>query len=319
MEEHRKDVVARAPNWIGDTIMSLPSLKAIADVASSLTVVAHSRSAPLLQKLEAIDRVIAFASKRELLGISLSLRSRKLTTGIVFPRSFSSAVSLWATGAGRRIGYSGGLRDLFLTDVVRLRGDHRREHLVETYLRLARTVNPEAYYSSPELTLGASVIPGLVGVAPGATYGPAKRWRMERFLELIRRVVNECGCRVYVFGGPLEAPLESHLEATTRSRVQDFTGKTPLLETASLMAQCRVVVTNDTGLMHLAAALGRPVVALFGSTSPDWTGPLGENHSVIRKEIDCSPCYRRTCPKETYECLDRIAVEEVLESVRGYL
>jgi heptosyltransferase-2 len=273
----------------------------------------------LLESSLSIDRLVPFRSRRELLASSLSMRENGLTAGVVFPDSLSSAFFLYLTGARRRIGYSGGVRGIFLTETIRPPENRRSEHLVETYFRLARSVNPDALLSHPELKIDSETVPGLLGVAPGATYGPAKRWMMDRFVELIGRAVRECGCRVQVFGGPLEVPVAPHLDRDTRSRVEDFTGRASLRETASLMARCQVVVTNDTGLMHLACAVGTPVIALFGSTNPSWTGPLGQHNSIIRKEIDCSPCYRRTCPRGAYECFEQISVAEVLDSIRTYL
>lgn len=320
MEEYSRDVLVRTPNWVGDSVLSFPSLKAIAESAERVTVIAHPRTASLFGKLKWVDEVFSFKAKRELLQLSLKLRSHKFSTGIVFPFSFTSAGFIFLTGARERIGYSGGLRRIFLTKVLKLPKDYRDRHLALTYFELAKLVNPNARYSNPVLPVESAPPASLIiGVAPGATFGPAKRWRIDRFIELINRLVAHYGCKVYIFGGPREAPIEIQLKRPIRTMVEDFTGKTDILETAYHIAQCRIMITNDTGLMHLAAAVGTPVVALFGSTSPSWTGPLGQGHSIIRKNLPCSPCYRRRCPYGTYDCLNRITVEEVLDCVRKYL
>ncbi len=320
MGEHRKDVVVRVPNWIGDAVLSFPSLKAIAEVAGKTTVVSHSRTAPLFEGLGWVDEVFSFESKRELLQLSLKLKSEGFVTGIVFPFSLSSAMFIALSGAGERIGYSTGLRKVFLTEGLKLPKDYRNQHLTKTYFELAKSINPDAQYSHPVLEVQSSPRGSmLIGIAPGATYGPAKRWKTERFVELVNRVVGSYGCQVHVFGGTGDTPLEPELNGSVRSNVEDFTGKTSIMETASLIAHCRVMVTNDTGVMHLAAAVGTPVIALFGSTNPSWTGPLGPDHSIIKKTLPCSPCYRRRCRYGTYDCMNRISVEEVLDCVRKYL
>jgi len=320
MEEFQKDVLVRVPNWIGDAILSFPSLKAIADSAARISIISHAQTAPLFKQLKWVDELFPFESKRELFRLSLKLRSRKFSAGVVLPFSFSSAGFLCLAGADKRIGYWRGLRRIFLTEALELPRDYRAQHLVYTYFRLSRPLSPHAHYSHPALVVPSSPTNGhLIGIAPGSTFGPAKRWRSEKFTELANRLVTLCDCRIYVFGGKEESPIRPDLDAPVKEKVQDFTGRIDILETASLIAQCKVMVTNDTGLMHLACAVGTPVIALFGSTDPRWTGPLGQGHSVIRKPLSCSPCYRRRCPYGTYECLERIEVDEVLHRVQECL
>jgi lipopolysaccharide heptosyltransferase II len=320
MGEHQTNVVVRTPNWIGDAVLSFPSLKAIAQISERITVVAHSRTAPLFGKLSWVAEIRSFRSKKELLGNSLRLRSREFSKGVVFPLSLSSAGFIFLCGARERIGYSGGLRGVLLTQSIPLRGDYRSLHLARTYFELARTMDPAAAYSHPVLPVGPSPShPRLVGIAPGASYGPAKRWRRERYVTLVNSLVQLRDCQVFVFGGPGEPPIRQEFDPVVRKRVEDYTGRADILQTAELVSQCRVLVTNDSGIMHLAAAVGTSVVALFGSTNPSWTGPLGKDHSVVRKPVSCSPCYRRRCSYGTYECLEKINVEEVLGCVEKYL
>jgi heptosyltransferase-2 len=320
MGEHQTNVVIRAPNWIGDAVLSFPSLKAIAKISERITVVAHSRTAPLFGRLSWVSEICSFRSKRELLGISLRLRSREFSKGVVFPLSHSSAGFIFLCGVKERIGYSGGLRGVLLTQPLELPGDYRSLHLSRTYFGLARLMDPDASYSHPVLPVGPSPShPRLVGIAPGASYGPAKRWRRERYVALVNSLVQLRDCQVFVFGGPEEPPIRQEFDSVVRSRVEDYTRRADILQTAELVSQCTVLVTNDSGIMHLAAAVGTSVVALFGSTNPSWTGPLGEDHSVVRIPVPCSPCYRRSCSYGTYDCLERISVDEVLDRVGRYL
>ncbi|KPJ60389.1 MAG: hypothetical protein AMJ46_06385 [Latescibacteria bacterium DG_63] len=320
MEEYRTDVLVRTPNWIGDAILSFPALKAIAKKVERTTVISHSRTAPLFSRSGLAHEVFSFRSTHELFRISISMRSRHFALGIVFPFSFSSAAFMALTGVRTRIGYSTGPRRVFFTHPLRLPRNYRERHLVETYFQLARAVDPDAQYSHPLLPVESSCTPGVaVGIAPGATFGPAKRWGIQRYVELVKRIVGLYGCEVHIFGGPDEHPLEFELDRSVRVMVKDFTGKTDILKTASLIAQCKLMICNDTGIMHLAAAVGTPVIALFGSTNPSWTGPLGPAHSVLRKPVPCAPCYQRTCPYGTNECLRAISVEEVVDCVNRYL
>ena len=160
----------------------------------------------------------------------------------------------------------------------------------------------------------------LVGFNPGATYGEAKCWPSERFVELGRRLREEYGAFILIFGS--SRPQEKALNATIAQGIGEgclnLSGETSLLQLAALLRQCQVLVTNDTGTMHVAAAVGTRVVAIFGPTDPRTTSPLGEGHVVIRKKVPCSPCLKRVCPLD-HRCMDLIEVEEIYHTVCRYI
>ena len=156
----------------------------------------------------------------------------------------------------------------------------------------------------------------LIGFNPGATYGEAKCWPGERFVALGKRVIADYGASILIFGSsrPKEKELNATIAQGIGERCLNLSGQTSLLELASLLQQCPLLVTNDTGTMHVAAAVGTRVVALFGPTDPRTTAPLGKGHVVIRKRVSCSPCLRRICP-EDHRCMEHISVANVLEAV----
>jgi len=156
----------------------------------------------------------------------------------------------------------------------------------------------------------------LIGMNPGATYGLAKCWSPRRFGELGERLAQRRRLSVLLFGKEEERSIGSDIFHRLQGIGIDLMGKTGLLQLAALLEKCHLLVTNDTGTMHVAAAVGTPVVALFGPTNPQTTGPCGEGHRIIKKNVSCSPCYQRVCPTD-HRCMEGISVDEVEEIVNG--
>jgi len=171
-----------------------------------------------------------------------------------------------------------------------------------------------------ELLSRAGLGPGErpVGIHPGSTYGTAKRWPLERFARVADRLQREAGVRVVLLGGPGEEALARDMAGCMGTPPLNLAGKTDIPLLAGVLRQCRVLVCNDTGPMHLAAAVGTPVVALFGPTDPSGTAPLGGGHALLRHPVDCSPCLRRECPVD-HRCMTGLSVDAVWEAVRNRL
>ncbi|MBM4308848.1 MAG: glycosyltransferase family 9 protein, partial [Deltaproteobacteria bacterium] len=150
----------------------------------------------------------------------------------------------------------------------------------------------------------------LIGINPGAAYGLAKCWHPDRFAELGRRLCERWKATALIFGREEERSMADRILKSLGGGGIDFTGKTHLLQLAALLERCRLLVTNDTGTMHVASAVGTPIVAIFGSTDPVATGPWGDGHVVVRKEVSCSPCFKRVCPTD-HRCMEGITVDEV--------
>jgi heptosyltransferase-2 len=157
-----------------------------------------------------------------------------------------------------------------------------------------------------------------VGICPGATFGVAKRWPPERFAEAARNLRKRWGAAVFLMGSREERRISKDLSGMIGEGVLDFTGKTDIERLAALLQICTVVLANDSGPMHLASVLGTPVVALFASTDPTATAPLGP-HRIVRSRVECAPCLKRRCPEGTYRCQEAIRVEEVLSAAEALL
>lgn len=334
-------VLVRGVNWLGDAVLSLPAVEALRRLwpQASIAVVAPRGLAPLWGMQASVDKVFSFGGgprdgrAQGDLRLALSLRRQRWDVAVVLPNSFRSALLAALAGASVRVGFSTDGRRLLLTHPVPKGDTLRAGHQVEHYMALARALGYEGAAPPAGLEVPAELIrwadgaleghlPAgrgrpVVAIHPGAAYGPAKRWFPERFAALARAAAGELDALVLVLGGPGEAPWAAEAASALPGRVVDFTGRTDVAELAALLGRCDLAVCNDSGPMHLAAAVGTPVVALFGSSEPAQTGPLGEGHRVLREPVACSPCFARTCPEKTdlYRCFELIGVERVLEEV----
>ena len=258
------------------------------------------------------------APRRETLN---RLRAWKPDLALVLPPSFSSAWLAWSSGARRRVGFAHEGRSVLLTD-ARRRGARGERHLSEEYHSLIDGNSaPDPRPSVPALELPAPAhqraasFLGERGIGdrplallgPGAIYGPAKRWPPDRFAEIARRLQAR-GFAVLVCGAPAESDVCG--EVANAAGVRSVAGGTDLITQAGLCARAALAVCNDSGLAHLAAALGTPTVAVFGSTSSAWSAPLGPRVRVVQQAPVCSPCFRRTC-RIGYRCLTAIEVTAV--------
>jgi len=262
------------------------------------------------------------------LATAWRLRSRRPDLAVVFPESFSSALEAWVAGAPRRLGRPTQGRRALLTDPIGFGARPRTRHVVDEYLDLARAVGGSIGERTPHLILHPEDVraaegllpdggePWRLGLVPGARYGPAKRWPPERFADLARRFGQRRGDgEVVLFGSAEERFLCEWIASRVRGRVVSVAGRTRPGVLAACLARCSLVVGNDTGPTHVAAAVGTPVVAVFGSTNPVWTAPVGARQRVVRRPVECSPCYLRRCDRG-YPCLAAITVDDVWDACR---
>jgi heptosyltransferase-2 len=334
------NIVVRSPNWIGDFVLSVPAIKALRDgfAGAEITVVAHRRVACLAGMVEGVDRVMEFDANgvgRSLPGLirfSRSISEGPIDLAVVLPLSFSSALMSFLSGARQRVGYNTELRGLLLTDSVSLPRDYRKQHLSLSYARLVAEVGVKEGRFSPRLKVlpecrtadSVLVESGLdegervIGIAPYATYGPAKRWPIENFLELAEKVWRGCGVRTLLFGTEDDRESDTGIPVGSDWLV-DVRGRLTLPQAAYVLRKCACLVSNDTGVGHVASAVGTPVVSVFGSTSPEWTAPLGDENKVVYEQVKCSPCFDRICKFGHYECLRGISCATVSRAVRSVL
>jgi heptosyltransferase-2 len=333
---HPKNIIVRMPNWVGDVVMATPVLKDLRDAYPEARITAMCRfpMGELLLESPDIDEIFSFTKtdrlvrRQEKKNILEKLRNGKYDLGILLPNTFSSAWWFWQGGVTYRLGYAAAGRSLLLTHPIEKSKNAENQHLISTYKDLLAPLGipvtqtkPKLYLSEDEVSKIKNLLSRhgvrshhkIIGINPGAAYGSAKCWLPERFREVTTRLLEDKDKIVLYFGDLSTANLVKEICQGLSLRVINMAGLTSLRELASLISICDVLLTNDSGPMHIAGAFGTPVVALFGSTSSVMTGPW-TNGKVIQKHVTCSPCYRRTCPID-FRCMTQIGVDEVFQSI----
>jgi heptosyltransferase-2 len=331
-------ILIRSTNWVGDTVMMIPSVAAIRKSFphAQITVLATPWVMPLLQNHPAVDRTMIMeksggflASFRELARIISWLRGERFDLGILFQNAFEAGFLAYMGGVRHIVGYGTDGRGFFLTHkVIRDRGI-LSVHQAEYFLGLIEAMGWEAQEREPSLhihdedikssslmlsTMGIDDSLFVVGLNPGAEYGSAKRWPEERFATLGDWAAKKWAAKVVLFGSPSEREIAARVSHHMHSNPVNLCGRTTLGQVMALIKRCDLFLTNDTGLMHVAAAFRVPIVAIFGSTDPVATGPISRNVRIVRHSIDCSPCLREVCPTD-HRCMLSIEPEEVWEKM----
>ena len=332
------NILIRVPNWLGDTMMATPTVSAVRKMfpKAKLSILAKPVFTTFWKEYPGVDEVLGLGKGLGGFWKTVStLKQKQFDAALVMPTSLSSAFLAFAAGVPIRIGWGGEAREIFLTQVV-TRPQPRQEHLVWEYLELAQKglemkvpgssfqlqspVTQEAVRGLRQVWADTGVPPqkAFIALAPGATYGPAKRWPLSYWRTLIQKLLKERSESLLIMGGLEEEaylrPLMEGLDSKNSNRVHLLAGRTTATILAAMLSKCKLMVTNDSGPMHVAAAVGTPTVAIFGSSSPTWTRPFGLGHEVIYKHLECSPCFQRTCPIG-YKCLNAISVDEVYQAV----
>ena len=330
-------IMVRATNWVGDAVMSLPALEALRArfPDTDIVVVAKPWVAELYASHPGLFRLIVYDPEGEHRGragfakLIASLRQEQFEAAILFQRAFHAAWMAWRARIPVRIGYRTDGRAMLLTEPVGLPSAGHAGHQSAEYLELLfragllerrpgavqqvqlAVSRAERRWAGEELkALGLEGPRYFVGINPGASFGPAKRWPAECFAALGDRLVGALGADVLVFGTEPERPLAETVARLMQHTPVVLAGHTTLRQWMALTARCRVVLTNDSGPMHVAAALGVPVVAVFGSTDERATGPLSPWARVVKHPVACSPCGRRECPIDL-RCLSGVSVDQV--------
>jgi len=344
LENPPEKIIVRSPNWVGDVVMATPTFRAIRTHfdGSSITLLAREAAAQLLEGSPWFDEVIIFRRSKGLARIPLVLRlagqirSRKFDLGILLTGSFSSALIFHLGRVTRRVGYPGHFRKMLLTDAVPDgKPGNARIPTRELFLGLARFLGcritsvtmelfnpPEWQARAEELLRSSGVKPGrpLVALVPGSSYGPAKRWPPEYFAALAERLRGEVGAEVILIVAPSELPLAEEISALLKHTIAPFHRNEmslPLIK--AVIARAHLVISNDTGPRHIAAAFKRPLITIFGSSDPSLTRIDFDGEIQIRKELDCSPCGKRICPKKDHRCMRELLPEEVFRAARTQL
>jgi len=328
-------ILVVAPSWVGDAILSEPLVALLREPLEPaiVDVLAPPWCAPVYARMRGVRSIIVNPIGHgeirlgERRALARSLRNSGYTRAFVLPNSFKSALIPWLARIPRRIGYVGEARRVLLTDPRRL-DTHALPRLVDRFVALAAapgeiapispipTLVPNAANATEAMrTLGLATRRPVAAFCPGAEFGPAKRWPTEHFVSLARRLVDS-GYTVWLIGSENDRVVADRV-AEAVPDVRNACGRTNLGTAIDLLAQARVVVSNDSGLMHAAAAVGRPLVALFGSSSPEFTPPLSPLARVARIKIECSPCFQRECPLGHFKCMRELSPNVVYDLARA--
>jgi heptosyltransferase-2 len=318
-----ESIVFRSPNWLGDAVMATVVPKALrrAYPDARITVLAPRAVVDVFSQAPEVDEVRGFERGGEV----DAYRAGRYDFAVLGPTSFGCAWRAFRGGVRRRFGFATERRGVLLTTRLPGREYRRDRHQVENYRVLAGLAGEASPEDSPEVHLADawrseartlwSATNRRVAIHAGASYGPAKRWLPERFAGVIDALVRD-GASVALLGGPGDREAVDAVRSAVTTRVLDLSGRTTIGTLGAVLAEADLLISNDTGPMHLAAAVGTPTVAIFGSTNPVWTRPYGPRTRVVRHEVPCSPCYLRVC-KIGYLCMQGISESDVLGEVHA--
>lgn len=313
------NILVRATNWVGDAVMSLPALRAIRQRFSTarISVLAKPWVADLYGRESFIDEIILYSGQSPW-RTGHQLRSRRFDCAILLQNAFEAAWIAWLARIPTRIGYKRDGRQLLLTRAVNVpKPGEIPRHERFYYLELLRRAGIiPALPESEAIRLGSGAVPSakrVIGVSPGAAYGTAKRWLPERFAEAAGTLATARGASIALFGSKGERELCGEVaQLLNGHQVINYAGQTTLAQFIDLASGCELFLTNDSGSMHIASALGVPTVAIFGATDDSTTGPTGRNARVVRHPVDCSPCLLRECPID-HRCMTGVGAERVVQ------
>lgn len=337
-----RTVLVRAPNWIGDAVMCEPAVRGLRSLfpQAELTMLAKPAIAELFALHPSLKGMLVYDDNRAHAGLSGkwalagTLRQHRFDLAVLFQNAFEAAFLAWLAGIPRRYGYATDGRVFFLTEPVAVPDGPVPMHQVEYYWNMLRPLGMTGGAGPPTLLVSADeermidvrlASAGvdssnlIIGINPGSTYGGAKRWLPDRFADVAKRLMRRlertesAPVVVVILGAKGEESLGKAIAAQLGGRSVVLSGETTIREVMAVVKRCRLLITNDTGPMHIAAACGVPVVAVFGPTDWRTTAPYGQERSIVREAVDCAPCLLRECPID-HRCMTRISVDRVYEA-----
>jgi len=329
-------ILIRATNWVGDAIMALPALRAVRTrfPDADITILARPYVGAIYKNQRICDNMMLLDDKSSLLS---ELRAQKFDVALLLQNAFGAAWFAWRAGIPQRIGYARDGRSLLLTKAVPVpKPGEIPLHEQYYYLELLRRAGwldslpnesfiklcvPEENRQHAEeflLSVGVSHNNLRIAIGAGASYGSAKCWPPDRFAELANRLQAQAPADVILFGTPAEAAVSSVIAAGMHRPPIDLTGKTTINDLPALLSQCHLFIGNDSGAMHVAAAVGLPVVAVFGPTDPFGTSPVTPRCSIVQEKPYCSPCFLRRCPTDP-RCMTRVTPDAVEAAARQWI
>jgi len=338
-------ILVRATNWVGDAVMSIPALRAIRGrwPNAEIVILARPSVADLYRGQGYADRILIYENKGKHKGfwgrerLARALRLEKFDVAVLFQNAFDAAWIAWRARIPERIGYAWHGRSWLLTQAIAAPAKGGAPaHEGYDYLELLRragwlerlprideisiAVFEEDRQKALERLLAAGLRKNSVRIAfaSGAAYGSAKCWEPERYAALADRLIAAFDADVILLGAPQESGMAARIAGAMGHRAFNLVGATKIGELPALLSSCRLFIGNDSGAMHVAGAVGVPVIGIFGPTDPEGTRPMTPQFTLIREAVDCSPCFLRKCPID-HRCMRRISVERVFEAARSVL
>ena len=339
-------ILVRGANWIGDAVMTIPALRALRSLYPQANITLYTKPWALgvFQEFDQIDRILTIENEgsglRDTIRESRRVAQGKYDLALLFTNSFRSAAVVRLAGIKQRIGYSREGRGILLTDPIKPPSWQNERHQVFYYLKLIEelakrtdsAISFDAIPSDRQLAVSESrrvkarktlVEAGLdsakptIGFGVGSTNSTAKRWGEEKFASLADLIVSS-GANVLLLGAKEEVEISARVAALANSDIIDLTGNTDLAAASAILAEIDLFASNDMGLAHLAATVGTKTLVIFGPTNEVVTRPFAPNASVVREEVECSPCMLRTCPID-HRCMTRISPDTVYAKILGML
>jgi lipopolysaccharide heptosyltransferase II len=322
-------ILIRSSNWLGDAVMSVPAVRAIKEGRpdAHVTIAAPAKVAAIWTRVPEVDAILPLPNASLFSAVRSIRRQRFFDVAILFPNSLRVALECWLSGIPGRVGYRGHSRTLLMNQIVREpRKPRPQEHHSLRFLRIARECGAETLaaqlprLNNQHLDQTSNIEDQIwkIALCPGAEYGPAKRWLPERFAEAAAMIGRQSPVEWILFGTTNDTAIGKQIAGAIGGHCTNRIGQTTLDQLIDELRQCRLLLTNDTGTMHLAAFVGVPVVAIFGSTEPRLTGPLGNGHIIVRHHVECSPCFLRECPID-FRCMKAVTAQEVADAVLSML
>lgn len=333
-----KKVLIVGPAWVGDMVMAQTLFQLLKQLYPDIQidVLAPAATEPLLALMPEVRRAIILPFKHgefELLQryrLGVTLREEQYDWAIVLPNSWKSALIPFFAKIPRRTGWRGEMRYGLLND-HRVLDKEKYPLMIERFMALAlskKATLPEPY-PAPLLQVTQTAIDDalqtlqlsqptqpVLALCPGAQFGPSKRWPAEYYAELANHYLDK-GWQVWLFGAGNDVEIATQIEQATEGKALNLVGKTSLQQALALLSLSTQVVTNDSGLMHLAAALGLPLVAIYGSSSPEFTPPLAEDAVILSLNLECSPCFKRECPLKHWRCMLDLKPQRVIDALEA--
>jgi heptosyltransferase-2 len=324
-------ILVIAPSWVGDCMLMQPMLMRLRQrhPGCRIDVFAPPWTEQLLQLFPEVDEVLPnpFPHGKLQLGqryrVGKQLRARRYDQVLVLPNSFKSALPPFFAGIPLRTGFVGEMRRGLLND-ARVLDKQKLPLMVERFAQLAETrgdsiprplTNPQlrvppAQQEAGLQKFGLSLAQPVAAFCPGAEYGPAKRWPAAYYADIARRLTQR-GYAVWLFGSGKDQAVADEINQLSGGLCENLCGRTDLAQAVALLSAAQLVVSNDSGLMHLAAALEKPMLAIFGSSSPQFTPPLSAHAQVLKRDMECSPCFKRECPLGHFNCMMQLTPDQV--------